>query len=105
MPQRLRKGLQPMLQFALSDSSVESEIAKPERMSRRNHLHDEVLWRAVGMLQAGSRLSAVPRELIVHRSVIHSLWNHYQRDQNASKRRGYGRWRITTTADVRYLLQ
>ncbi|GBO06760.1 hypothetical protein AVEN_155348-1 [Araneus ventricosus] len=74
-------------------------------MSRRNHLHDEMRWRAVGMLQAGARQSAVARELNVHRSVIHRLWNHYQRDQNASKRRGSGRRRITTTADDHYLLQ
>ncbi|GBL74188.1 hypothetical protein AVEN_231067-2-1, partial [Araneus ventricosus] len=44
-------------------------------------------------------------ELNVHRSVIHRLWNHYQRDQNASRRRGSGRRRITTTPDNRYLLQ
>ncbi|GBM36860.1 hypothetical protein AVEN_82847-1 [Araneus ventricosus] len=72
-------------------------------MSRRNHLHDEMRWRAAGMLQAGARQSAVARELNVHRSVIHRLWNHYQRDQNASRRRGSGRRRITITADDRYL--
>ncbi|GBN85830.1 hypothetical protein AVEN_160668-1 [Araneus ventricosus] len=55
--------------------------------------------RCVGMLQAGARQSDVARELNVHRSVIHRLWNHYQRDQNASRRRGSGRRRITTTAD------
>ncbi|GBM96382.1 hypothetical protein AVEN_64085-1 [Araneus ventricosus] len=44
-------------------------------------------------------------ELNVHRSVIHRLWNRYQRDQNASKRRGSGRRRIITTTDDRYLLQ
>ncbi|GBO36433.1 Transposable element Tcb1 transposase [Araneus ventricosus] len=74
-------------------------------MSRRNHLHDERRWRAVGMLQAGARQSAVARGLNVHRSVIHRLWNHCQRDQNASRRRGSGRRRITTTANDRYLLQ
>ncbi|GBL84008.1 hypothetical protein AVEN_242209-1, partial [Araneus ventricosus] len=74
-------------------------------MSRRNHLHDEMRWRAVGMLQAGARQSAVARELNAHRSVIHRLWNHYQRDQNASRRLGSGCRRITTTADDRYLLQ
>ncbi|GBN05717.1 hypothetical protein AVEN_207664-1 [Araneus ventricosus] len=57
------------------------------------------------MLQAGSRQSAVARELNMHRSVIHRLWNHYQRDQNPSRRRGFGRRRITATADDRYLLQ
>ncbi|GBM09989.1 hypothetical protein AVEN_23982-1 [Araneus ventricosus] len=62
-------------------------------------------WRAVGMLQAGARQSAVVRELNVHRNVIHKLWNHYQRDQSASRRRGSGCRRITTTADDRYLLQ
>ncbi|GBL62341.1 hypothetical protein AVEN_166400-1 [Araneus ventricosus] len=62
-------------------------------------------WRAVGMLQDGARQFAVARELNVHRNVIHRLWNRYQRDQNASKRRGSGRRRITTTADDRYLLQ
>ncbi|GBM07880.1 hypothetical protein AVEN_96496-1 [Araneus ventricosus] len=62
-------------------------------------------WRAVGMFQTGARQSAVARELNVHRSVIHKLWNHYQRDQDASRRRGSGRRRITTTADDRYLLQ
>ncbi|GBN26123.1 hypothetical protein AVEN_275671-1 [Araneus ventricosus] len=41
----------------------------------------------------------------VHRSVIHRLWNHYRRDQNASRRRGSGLRKITTTADDRYLLQ
>ncbi|GBM16615.1 hypothetical protein AVEN_88954-1 [Araneus ventricosus] len=40
-----------MLQLVGSDSSAESEIAKAESMSRRNHLHDEMRWRAVGMLQ------------------------------------------------------
>ncbi|GBN28270.1 hypothetical protein AVEN_260530-1 [Araneus ventricosus] len=67
-----------MLQFASSDSSAESEIAKAESMSRRNHLHDEMRWRVVGMLQAGARQSAVARGLNVHCSVIHRLWNHYQ---------------------------
>ncbi|GBO35249.1 hypothetical protein AVEN_254411-1 [Araneus ventricosus] len=57
------------------------------------------------MLQAGARQSAVARELNVHCSVIHRLWNHYQRVQNASRRRVSGRRRITTTADNRYLLQ
>ncbi|GBN68686.1 hypothetical protein AVEN_77886-1 [Araneus ventricosus] len=57
------------------------------------------------MLQAGARQSAVAREMNVHRSVIHRLWNHYQRDRNASRRRGSGSRRITTTADDRYLLQ
>ncbi|GBM12221.1 hypothetical protein AVEN_21024-1 [Araneus ventricosus] len=57
------------------------------------------------MLQAGARQSAVARELNVHRSVIHRLWNHYQRDQNASRRRGSVLRRISTTADDRYLLQ
>ncbi|GBL95787.1 hypothetical protein AVEN_713-1 [Araneus ventricosus] len=94
-----------MLQFASSDSSAESEIAKVESMSRRNHLHDEMRWRAIGILQACARQSAVARELNVHRSVIHRLWNHYQRDQNASRKRGSGRRRITTTADDRYLSQ
>ncbi|GBM22185.1 hypothetical protein AVEN_236817-1 [Araneus ventricosus] len=61
--------------------------------------------RCIGMLQAGARQSAVARELNVHRSVTHRLWNHYQRDQNASRRRGSGRRRIATTADDRYLLQ
>ncbi|GBM06025.1 Transposable element Tcb1 transposase [Araneus ventricosus] len=68
-------------------------------MSRRNHLYDEMRCRAVGMLQAGARQSSVARELNVHRR------NHYQRDQNASRRRGSGRRRITTTPDDRYLLQ
>ncbi|GBM01210.1 hypothetical protein AVEN_253611-1 [Araneus ventricosus] len=57
------------------------------------------------MLQAGARQSAIARELNVNRSVIHTLWSHYQRDQNASRRRGSGHRRITTTADDRYLLQ
>ncbi|GBN47872.1 hypothetical protein AVEN_2594-1 [Araneus ventricosus] len=71
-PQLLKKGLAgPMLQLASSDSSAESEIAKAESMSRRNHLHDELHWRAVGMLQAGARQSAVARDLNVHRCVIH----------------------------------
>ncbi|GBN92582.1 hypothetical protein AVEN_44243-1 [Araneus ventricosus] len=66
-----------MLQFASSDSSTESEIAKVESMSRRNHLHDEMRWRAVGTLQAGARQSAVARELIVHRSAIHKIHGIY----------------------------
>ncbi|GBN13039.1 hypothetical protein AVEN_139399-1 [Araneus ventricosus] len=94
-----------MFQFANSDSSGESEIAKAESMSRRNHLHNEMRWRAVGMLQASARQSAVARELNVHRSVIHRLWSHYQRDQNASRRSESGRRRVTTTADDSYLLQ
>ncbi|GBN04060.1 hypothetical protein AVEN_100654-1 [Araneus ventricosus] len=94
-----------MLQFASIDSSAESEIAKAESMSSRNHLHDEMCWRPVGMLQAGARQSAVARELNVHRSVIHRLWNHYQKDQNISRRLGSGRRRITTTAYDRYLFQ
>ncbi|GBO06894.1 hypothetical protein AVEN_56319-1 [Araneus ventricosus] len=94
-----------MLQFASSDSSAESEIDKSESMSRRNHLHDEMRWRAVSMLQDGARQSVVARELNVHHSVIHRLWNYYQRDQNASRRHGSGRRRIATTADDRYLLQ
>ncbi|GBO21143.1 hypothetical protein AVEN_259228-1 [Araneus ventricosus] len=105
-PQRLENGLaRPMLQFASSDSSAESEISKAESMSRRNHFHDEMRWRAAGMLQAGERQSDVVRELNVHRSVIHRMWNHYLRDQNSSRRRGSGRRRITTTANDRYLLQ
>ncbi|GBM28250.1 hypothetical protein AVEN_181321-1 [Araneus ventricosus] len=74
-------------------------------MSRRNHLHDEMRWRAVGMLQADARRSAFARELNAHRSIIHKLWNHYQSHQNASRRHGSGRGRITTTAVDRYLLQ
>ncbi|GBM50301.1 hypothetical protein AVEN_219070-1 [Araneus ventricosus] len=73
-------------------------------MSRRNHLHDEMRWTAVGMLQSGARQSAVARELNVHRR-HHRLWNHSQKDQNESGRRGSGRRRITITADDRYLLQ
>ncbi|GBN98947.1 hypothetical protein AVEN_58759-1 [Araneus ventricosus] len=65
-----------MFQFASSDSSAESEIAKAESMSRRNHLHNEM---RIGGLS--------------------------QRDQNASRRQKSGRRRITTTADDRYLLQ
>ncbi|GBM74085.1 hypothetical protein AVEN_178668-1 [Araneus ventricosus] len=52
-----------MLQFASSDSSAQSVITKAESMSRKNHFHDEMRWRAVGMLQAGARQSAVAREL------------------------------------------
>ncbi|GBN41752.1 hypothetical protein AVEN_129757-1 [Araneus ventricosus] len=74
-------------------------------MGRRNHLHDQMRWRAVGMLQAGARQLAAARELNVHHSVIHRLRNHYQIDQNASRRLGYGRRRITTSADDSYLLQ
>ncbi|GBM15255.1 hypothetical protein AVEN_144042-1 [Araneus ventricosus] len=94
-----------MLQFVSSDSSAESEIAKAESMSRRNHLHDEMRWRDADMLQAGVRQSAIARELNVHRSVIHRLWNHYQRGQNSSRIRGSGLRIITTMADDRYLLQ
>ncbi|GBM07989.1 hypothetical protein AVEN_176522-1 [Araneus ventricosus] len=94
-----------MIQFTSSDSSAESEIAKAESMSRRNHLHDEMRWRSVSMLQAGARQSAVARELNVHRSVIHRPWKHYQRDQNASRRHVSGRRGITSTADDRSLLQ
>ncbi|GBM04102.1 hypothetical protein AVEN_247969-1 [Araneus ventricosus] len=94
-----------MLHFASNDISAKSEIAKAEGMSRRNHLHDEMRWKAVGMLQAGSRQSAVARELNVHGSVIHRLWNHYQRDHDASRRRESGRRRITTMAGDCYLLQ
>ncbi|GBM70979.1 hypothetical protein AVEN_102914-1 [Araneus ventricosus] len=32
-------------------------------MNRRHHLHDEMRWRAVDMLQAGARQSAVAGEL------------------------------------------
>ncbi|GBN90643.1 hypothetical protein AVEN_250108-1 [Araneus ventricosus] len=74
-------------------------------MSGRNHLHDEMVWRAVGMLQARARQSAVARELNVQRSVIHRQWTHYQKYQNASRRLASGRRKITTTADGRYLLQ
>ncbi|GBL77997.1 hypothetical protein AVEN_143315-1 [Araneus ventricosus] len=74
-------------------------------MSRRNHLHNEMRWRAVGMLHADARQTAVARHPNVLRSAIRRLWNHYQRDQNASRRCGSGRRRITTTADDRYLLQ
>ncbi|GBL80956.1 hypothetical protein AVEN_83052-1 [Araneus ventricosus] len=51
-----------MLQFASSDSSAESDIAKAESMSRRNHLHDDIRWRIVGILQACARQSAIARE-------------------------------------------
>ncbi|GBL74181.1 hypothetical protein AVEN_231062-1 [Araneus ventricosus] len=74
-------------------------------MSRRNHLHDEMHWRAVGKLQAEEDNLLFARELNAHCSVIHRLWNHYQRDQNASRRRGSGRMIIITTADHRYQLQ
>ncbi|GBN86728.1 hypothetical protein AVEN_216611-1 [Araneus ventricosus] len=68
-----------MLQFESSDGSEESEIAKAERMSRRTICR----MRCAGGL----------------------LWNHYQRYQNASRRRGSGHWRITATADDHYLSQ
>ncbi|GBM07936.1 hypothetical protein AVEN_232378-1 [Araneus ventricosus] len=61
--------------------------------------------RFVGGCLCAARQSAVARDLNMHRSVIHRLWNHYQRDQNSSRRRGSGRRRITTTADDRFLLQ
>ncbi|GBL80340.1 hypothetical protein AVEN_92250-1 [Araneus ventricosus] len=81
--QCLKKGLAgPMLQFASSNNSAESEIAKADSMSRRDHLYDEIHWRAASKLQARVRQSAVARELNVHCSVIHRLWNRYQRDQN-----------------------
>ncbi|GBM51440.1 hypothetical protein AVEN_147123-1 [Araneus ventricosus] len=38
-------------------------------------------------------------------SCVGELSYHYQREQNASRRRGYGRRRIITTADDRYLSQ
>ncbi|GBN34973.1 hypothetical protein AVEN_9930-1 [Araneus ventricosus] len=104
--QRLKKGLAgSMLQFESSNNSGECEIAKAESMSRRNHLHDEMRWRAVGMLQAGFRQYAVATELNVHDSAINRLWNNYQIGRNASRRRGYGLRRITTAADNRHLLQ
>ncbi|GBN29682.1 hypothetical protein AVEN_225956-1 [Araneus ventricosus] len=93
-----------MLQFSSSDSSAESEIAKAESMRRRNHLRDKMRWRAVGMFQAGARQSENARELNVHRSVIHRLLNHYQTEQNVSRRRVSVLRRIITTADDRYLL-
>ncbi|GBM68263.1 hypothetical protein AVEN_88836-1 [Araneus ventricosus] len=37
--------------------------------------------------------------------VVSSMWNHYQRDQNAFRRLGSGRRRIATTPDDLYLLQ
>ncbi|GBL74178.1 hypothetical protein AVEN_231060-1 [Araneus ventricosus] len=74
-------------------------------MSRTNYLHDKMRWRAVGILQDCSRQSAIARELNVHRSAIHRLWNHYQRDENTIRRRGSGRRRITTKANDLYLLQ
>ncbi|GBN77939.1 hypothetical protein AVEN_2973-1 [Araneus ventricosus] len=105
-PQRLKKGLAgPIFQLSRSDSSTESEIAKAERVSRRNHLHYEMRFISVGMLQAGARQSAVAREDSAQRSVIHWLWNHCQRHKNASRRRVSGRRRIATTTDVHYLLQ
>ncbi|GBL80836.1 hypothetical protein AVEN_26262-1 [Araneus ventricosus] len=60
---------------------------------------------SVCLLKADARQSAVVRELNVHRSVIHRLWYHYQRNQNASRRRGSGHRRITSIADDGYLLQ
>ncbi|GBO10237.1 hypothetical protein AVEN_214783-1 [Araneus ventricosus] len=51
------------------------------------------------------RQSDVARDLNVHRSVIHMLWNHYQRDKKSTSRRGSGRRRIATTVDDLYLLQ
>ncbi|GBN51368.1 hypothetical protein AVEN_197201-1 [Araneus ventricosus] len=70
-----------MLQFASGDSSAESEIAKAESMGRRNHLHDEMSWRAVG---CGTTNKGIKK---------------------ASRRRGSGRRRITTTEADRYVLQ
>ncbi|GBM59111.1 hypothetical protein AVEN_255653-1 [Araneus ventricosus] len=70
-----------MFQFARSDSSAESEIAKAESISKRNHLYDVMRWRAVG---CGTIT---------------------KRDEDTSRRRGSGRRKITTTADDCYLLQ
>ncbi|GBM24343.1 hypothetical protein AVEN_202328-1 [Araneus ventricosus] len=52
--------------------------------------------RCVGGLSACCKL--VQDNLLLpemHRSVIHRLWHYYQRDQNASRRRGSSRRRIT----------
>ncbi|GBL94330.1 Transposable element Tcb1 transposase [Araneus ventricosus] len=59
-----------MLQFASSDSSAESEIAKTESMSRRNHLYDEIRWRAVAHVRAWLHWA---RE---HRSWTPEQWGH-----------------------------
>ncbi|GBN69087.1 hypothetical protein AVEN_14427-1 [Araneus ventricosus] len=66
-----------MLQFASSCSSVESEIAKAESMSRRNYLHDEMCWRTVGIFQAGARHSALARELKTLLFMFSSKWAMY----------------------------
>ncbi|GBO13059.1 hypothetical protein AVEN_208776-1 [Araneus ventricosus] len=77
-----------MFLFASSDSSAETEIAKAESISRRNHLLDEMRWRGLGMLQAWARQSVVARELNVNLSVIQRLWNHYQRTKTPEEDMG-----------------
>ncbi|GBN82779.1 hypothetical protein AVEN_183397-1 [Araneus ventricosus] len=59
-----------MLLFASSDSSAESEMAKAESMSRRNHLYDEMRWRAVGHIRGRLHWA---RE---HRSWTPEQWSH-----------------------------
>ncbi|GBN36082.1 hypothetical protein AVEN_178914-1 [Araneus ventricosus] len=66
-----------MLQFASSDSSAESEIAKA---GSRNHLHDEMRWRAVERLPKGNDISRA-RD---------TLWGAKYR-----RKRPLKRWRIT----------
>ncbi|GBM84469.1 hypothetical protein AVEN_192183-1 [Araneus ventricosus] len=75
-----------MFQFARSDSSAESEIVKAESISRRNHLHDVIVGGlSVCCKLVQDNLPAVAGEMNVHRSVIHRLWNHYQRDLDAGE--------------------
>ncbi|GBL85956.1 hypothetical protein AVEN_243980-1 [Araneus ventricosus] len=63
-PQRLKKGLAgPMLQFASSDSSAESEISKAESISRRNHFHDDMRWRGCRDQNASRRRGSRRRRI------------------------------------------
>ncbi|GBO08960.1 hypothetical protein AVEN_83841-1 [Araneus ventricosus] len=65
-----------MLQFVSSDSSAESEIAKAESMSRRNHLQDEMRWRRRRTLrtrQLASQLSAAAGRPISRQTVSRRL--------------------------------
>ncbi|GBM18920.1 hypothetical protein AVEN_1555-1 [Araneus ventricosus] len=95
-----------MLQFASSHSSSESEIAKAESVSRRNHLQDETRWRVV------DDLACYITGLESHRACMGYVGKTDYRPQSASRHPPRALTNLTTgmgitaaTSDQRHCFQ
>ena len=81
--------------------SFEHFVRKPVHAMR--HLTEVQVARAVTLIQEGWTFRCVALDLNVSQSVIHRLWNHYDRTGQFTSRVGQGHGRMTTPQDDQYL--